>query len=100
MFATLGEKANVYDLTFSNVSINAEVTLSGDYKLAMFACGAVEGARVSGVSVSGTINCNHKSYLEPAFDKWIIDNNAQTTAPAPVDIESAVTIVMTGPENA
>lgn len=100
LFATLGEKANVYDLTFSNVSINAEVTLSGDYKLAMFACGAVEGARVSGVSVSGTINCNHKSYLEPAFDKWIIDNNAQTTAPAPVDIESAVTIVMTGPENA
>ncbi len=100
LFGALGEKANVYDLTFSNVSITAEVTLSGEYKLAMFACGAVEGAKVSNVKVYGTINCNHGDYLDPASDKWIIDNNAQATAPAPDDIDSAVTITMTGSDKA
>ena len=99
LFGSLGEKANVYDLKFSNVSITAEVTLSGEYNLAMFACSAVEGAQVSNVSVSGTINCNHKNFLEPTFSNWIIDNNAQTTAPAPDDIDSTVTIVMTGAED-
>ena len=100
LFGSLGENANVYDLTFSNVSITAEVTnLSGDYKLAMFACGAVEGAQVSNVSVSGTITCNYKKYLEPTFSNWIIGNNAQTTAPAPADIESTVTVIMTGAED-
>ena len=100
LFGSLGEKANVYDLTFSNVSITTEVTLSGEYKLAMFACGAVEGAQVSNVSVSGTINCKYRNYLEPSYSNWIIGNNAQATAPAPADIESTVTIVMTGADNA
>ena len=100
LFGSLGEKANVYDLKFSNVSITAEVTLSGEYKLAMFACGAVEGARVSNVSVSGTITCDNKNFLGLTSSNWIIENNAQATAPAPADIESTVTIIMTGEDNA
>ena len=66
----------------------------------MFACGAVDGAKVSNVKVYGTINCNHGDYLEPDSNKWIIDNNAQATAPAPDDIDSAVKITMTGSDEA
>ena len=54
---------------------------------------------MSNVSVSGTITCNYKKYLEPTFSNWIIGNNAQTTAPAPADIESTVTVIMSGAED-
>ena len=96
LFGTLGSKANIHDLTFVNVSIDTKVTLTGDYKLAMFACAAEAGATATNVSIQGTIACNYGSYVEPAFSKWIVNIDSNANVPAPADIENSVTANLVG----
>lgn len=96
LFGTLGANANVYDLAFGNVSITAEATVydSDPYRLAMFACAAEEGAQVTNVSVGGTIVCSYKFIAEPKYSNWIVDNKSSSAA-APANIGSTVTVTMT-----
>ena len=95
LFGTLGTNANIYNLTFSNVSITAEVTINDNvpYRLAMFACAAEEGAQVTNVTVGGTILCECKGFSEPQHSNWIVNNNS-SSATAPADIGSAVTVTI------
>ena len=93
LFGSLGEKANIHDVTFSNVHISAEVTLSGEYNLAMLACSAVGGAKANNVKVYGTIECKYGSFVGLNVAKWINDIDDNATVPAPDDIESAVTVL-------
>lgn len=77
LFSILGEKANIYDVKFENVTIKFKVAFEmGEYKSGFLAYTAKKGAKITNVTVSGTLDCDYGSNKMSSATKWIANDES------------------------
>lgn len=79
IFGELGQNAYVHDLVIENATIEFKVAFSsGEFKAGFFAYSAKEGARVSNVTVDGTLYYDYGSNVTSSVYEWIAEGSATT----------------------
>lgn len=70
LFESLGEKANIHDVTFENAKLEFKVAL-GDHKAGMLAYEAKAGAKLTNVKISGTLYYDFGGSFASEINPWI-----------------------------
>ena len=78
LFAQLGEKANIHNITFENVKLEFKVAL-GDHKAGMLAYEAKAGAKLTNVKISGTLYYDFGESLASEINQWIANDESVST---------------------
>lgn len=79
IFGTLGAKANIYDLVIEDATVNFNVKLdNGEFVGGFFAYEAKEGAKITNVKVSGTLNYNYGANKTSTAYPWIAKDSSES----------------------
>lgn len=77
LFNELGTKAYVHDLTIENATIEFKVALAvGESKSGFFAYAALNGSRISNVTVSGTLYYDFGENKTASVSEWIANDKS------------------------
>lgn len=74
LFEQLGAKAIISDITFENIKITANVSVGVENYVGTLCGWALSGAKISGVTVSGTIEYEVKEGFDLKVNEWIAKN--------------------------
>ncbi len=100
VFGQLGATANIYDITFENVnveySVHSSLEMPGLY-VGLFAWKADNGAKISNVTVTGTITYS-KLKERVIGSRWIAKNNAKPEDINNVNYDGVREIILPDPE--
>ena len=74
LFEQLGAKAIISDITFENIKITANVSVGVENYVGTLCGWALSGAKISGVTVSGTIEYAVEDGFDLKVNEWIAKN--------------------------
>lgn len=78
LFGTLKSGANIHDVIFENVKLEFKVAL-GDHKSGFIAYAAEQGAKLTNVTISGTLYYDYGTSVGSEYNTWIMEDKSTST---------------------